>query len=106
MASNVGSTATITGNPQNIMIGSFSQIPYVHFAAPVALAGLVVTLALIALFHRDEFTGAVHRQKPETKVNANSALVSRALLATAALVALFLAGVGPPKAAIIIGGLL
>ena len=28
MASNVGSTATITGNPQNMMIGSFSQIPY------------------------------------------------------------------------------
>ena len=27
MASNVGSTATITGNPQNIMIGSFSHIP-------------------------------------------------------------------------------
>jgi Na+/H+ antiporter NhaD/arsenite permease-like protein len=40
MASNVGSTATITGNPQNIMIGSFSQIPYTKFAVvlgPVAL---------------------------------------------------------------------
>ena len=34
MASNVGSTATITGNPQNIMIGSFSRIPYAHFASP------------------------------------------------------------------------
>ena len=33
MASNVGSTATITGNPQNIMIGSFSHIPYAKFAA-------------------------------------------------------------------------
>jgi Na+/H+ antiporter NhaD/arsenite permease-like protein len=32
MASNVGSTATITGNPQNIMIGSFSHIPYTKFA--------------------------------------------------------------------------
>ena len=44
MASNVGSTATITGNPQNIMIGSFSQIPYAQFAlalGPVALVGLV-----------------------------------------------------------------
>jgi Na+/H+ antiporter NhaD/arsenite permease-like protein len=39
MASNIGSTATITGNPQNIMIGSFSRIPYPEFAgalAPVA----------------------------------------------------------------------
>jgi hypothetical protein len=32
MASNVGSTATITGNPQNIMIGSFSHIPYTKFS--------------------------------------------------------------------------
>ena len=45
MASNIGSAATITGNPQNIMIGSFSHIPYGDFAAalaPVAAAGLVV----------------------------------------------------------------
>jgi Na+/H+ antiporter NhaD/arsenite permease-like protein len=31
MASNVGSTATITGNPQNIMIGGFSHVPYGAF---------------------------------------------------------------------------
>src|SRR6202158_3882700 len=52
MASNVGSVATITGNPQNIMIGSFSQIPYTKFSlalGPVALVGLFVTAALIAL---------------------------------------------------------
>ena len=52
MASNVGSAATITGNPQNIMIGSFSQIPYARFAlalGPVTLIGLCVTAGLIAL---------------------------------------------------------
>jgi Na+/H+ antiporter NhaD/arsenite permease-like protein len=39
MAANIGSAATITGNPQNILIGSFSRIPYGVFAArwpPVA----------------------------------------------------------------------
>ncbi len=58
MASNIGSTATITGNPQNIMIGSFSRIPYGGFAAalsPVAAIGLVLTFALMALFHPAEF---------------------------------------------------
>src|SRR5207245_11462029 len=53
MASNIGSTATITGNPQNMMIGSFSQIPYAQFTAslaPVALVGLGLTVVLIALF--------------------------------------------------------
>ena len=33
MASNIGSVATITGNPQNMMIGSFSRIPYGQFIA-------------------------------------------------------------------------
>jgi len=58
MASNVGSVATITGNPQNIMIGSFSAISYGAFAgslAPVAAIGLVLTFALIAVFHPAEF---------------------------------------------------
>jgi Na+/H+ antiporter NhaD/arsenite permease-like protein len=109
MASNVGSTATITGNPQNIMIGSVSQIPYAAFAvslAPVALSGLVVTFALIALFHRAELSGALRWQQPQPNARANRALVTRALLATVIVVALFFAGVGPAKAAIIVGGLL
>ena len=109
MASNVGSTATITGNPQNIMIGSFSHIPYATFALalePVALVGLVITVALVALFHREEFTagGRVTAVRPNIRVNR--VLVARALLATAAMVALFFAGQAPAKAAIIVGGLL
>src|SRR3984957_11168344 len=109
MASNVGSTATITGNPQNIMIGSFSHIPYTKFAmalGPVALVGLIVTAALIALFHRAEFAGAARLEAPLPKVDANRVLVIRALLATLILIALFFIGVVPAKAAIIIGGLL
>jgi len=109
MASNVGSTATISGNPQNIMIGSFSHIPYSTFAlalGPVALAGLIVTVALIALLHRAEFAGTARLEAPPPKVDANRVLVIRALLATLIMVALFFAGVVPAKAAIIIGGLL
>jgi Na+/H+ antiporter NhaD/arsenite permease-like protein len=44
-ASNIGSTATITGNPQNILIGSISGISYRHFLstlAPVAVIGLFI----------------------------------------------------------------
>src|SRR6266481_6417132 len=58
MASNVGSVATITGNPQNMLIGSFSGIHYRSFAAalaPVALAGLLVVMGLIALIYRRQF---------------------------------------------------
>ena len=55
-ASNVGSVATITGNPQNIIIGSLSHISYMRFAsrlAPVALIGLVINFAIVALVYRN-----------------------------------------------------
>lgn len=109
MASNVGSTATITGNPQNIMIGSFSQIPYLHFTAalaPVAGAGLVLTTVLIALMHRNEFRAGTRLEPAIRQPRRNTALVIRSLVATFVMVALFLAGQPPAKAAIVIGALL
>lgn len=108
-ASNVGSAATITGNPQNIMIGSFSHIPYTEFAAtlaPVSLAGLLLTVAWIALVHRGEFAGGARLEAKMPRMRINRFLVARALLATALMVGLFFAGQPPAKAAIIIGGLL
>ena len=54
-ASNIGSVATITGNPQNIIIGSISHIPYGVFAtalAPIAIVGLLIAAALITLSYR------------------------------------------------------
>jgi Na+/H+ antiporter NhaD/arsenite permease-like protein len=53
-ASNIGSTATITGNPQNILIGSVSGIPYRDFLAhlgPVALIGLFIDWAVLHWIH-------------------------------------------------------
>ena len=108
MASNVGSTATITGNPQNMLIGSFSHIPYARFAAtlaPVALAGLVLTTALLALLHRQEFRSErITPRLPRPRVNR--VLVARSLVATAVVVALFFAGQPPAEAAIVVGTLL
>lgn len=49
-ASNIGSVATITGNPQNMLIGSFSGIPYRQFLVqlgPVAVIGLFLDWAVL-----------------------------------------------------------
>ena len=49
-AANVGSTATITGNPQNLIIGQASGIPYLTFLVylvPVALVGLLICWLVI-----------------------------------------------------------
>jgi len=49
-ASNIGSVATITGNPQNMLIGSFSGIQYRQFLfqlGPVAAVGLFLDWAVL-----------------------------------------------------------
>jgi len=53
--SNIGSVATITGNPQNMIVAGFAHIGYSAFAirlAPVALASLLVDYAVIAWLYR------------------------------------------------------
>jgi Na+/H+ antiporter NhaD/arsenite permease-like protein len=49
-ASNIGSVATITGNPQNILIGSYSGISYRSFLehlGPIAIGGLFLDWAIL-----------------------------------------------------------
>jgi Na+/H+ antiporter NhaD/arsenite permease-like protein len=53
-ASNIGSVATITGNPQNILIGSLSHISYLDFLlhlGPIALLGLLVDWLILHLIY-------------------------------------------------------
>ncbi|MBV8934246.1 MAG: anion transporter [Alphaproteobacteria bacterium] len=109
MASNIGSTATITGNPQNMIIGSLSHIPYGTFAAalaPVAGIGLVLTAVMIGLVYRAEFwTRQPLSGKPE-RVNANGPLVVKSVAVSFAMIAAFFAGIPPAEAAIVAGAIL
>ena len=101
MASNAGSVATITGNPQNIMIGSFSRIPYSAFAAslsPVAAIGLLVTFALIALFHPVEFWTRERLRAAPAPVHAYRPLAIKAVAVTLAMMAGFFAGLAASQA--------
>jgi Na+/H+ antiporter NhaD/arsenite permease-like protein len=109
MASNIGSAATITGNPQNMIIGSLSQIPYGAFAAaltPAAAAGLAVAALFIILSFPREFLTRERLPPVQLRVRVNRALLARALIATAALIFFFFLGAAPAKVAIIIGSLL
>jgi Na+/H+ antiporter NhaD/arsenite permease-like protein len=109
LASNIGSAATITGNPQNIMIGSFSAIPYGSFLAalaPVSLAGLVLTMLLVAATHRAEFWGRQKLAAEPRDIRANKPLVRKSVAVTAAMVAAFFVVAPPAKVAIVAGALL
>jgi Na+/H+ antiporter NhaD/arsenite permease-like protein len=110
MASNIGSTATITGNPQNMIIGGLSHIPYGTFAAalwPVAAIGLILTAVFIALVYRGEFlTGERLPVLPIGPSRHNTPLVIKSVLVTVAMVILFFAGQPVAKVAIIGGAIL
>ena len=110
MASNVGSVATVTGNPQNMLIASFSGISYRGFAAalsPIALAGLAAVIGIIALFYRGEFLGAAPRvtiQPPTVRVHQG--LVWKSAIASACMIVLFFRGFPIAKVALVTGALL
>ncbi|MBI1817842.1 MAG: anion transporter [Deltaproteobacteria bacterium] len=70
-AANIGSVATITGNPQNMIIGSLSGIPYRSFAGALwlpALVGLAIAYGLIALMFRRDLTTGVPASPPRRSI--------------------------------------
>jgi len=109
MGSNIGSVATITGNPQNMIIGSISHIPYVDFAAvlsPVAVMGLVLTAILIGLFYRRDLVAISTLPVRLPLPDIDPVMGWRAVAGTVILLGLLFAGQPPAKAAIVIGALL
>jgi Na+/H+ antiporter NhaD/arsenite permease-like protein len=109
-ASNIGSAATITGNPQNMIIASFSNISYGKFAAalwPVAVAGVVLTAVLIAVAYRREFlTDDRLPRLAASPARHHRSLVIKSVLVTLAMMVLFFSGQPVAKVAIVGGALL
>jgi len=101
-ASNIGSVATITGNPQNMLIGSFSGMHYRTFLShlgPVAVVGLLLDWLVLWLIYTRRETPAA-----QTVVAAEPALGTRGNLLKAGVVILFvlagfLAGLPPAQVA-------
>lgn len=100
MGSNIGSTATITGNPQNILIGSVSQIGYMDFfkrLGPVAAFGLFIAWGVLYVaFRRDLHTVIAHRaQEPKHTTEPRAAYLWFPIVVTIAVLIAFLAGLSP-----------
>ncbi len=103
LASNIGSTATLTGNPQNMIIGNLSGISYVRFAerlTPIAVLGLLVGFAVVAWCYRRSLS-VVRCPSPapqakdggrRTGNGPKKRLLVKSLAVTAAAVAAFFAG--------------
>jgi Na+/H+ antiporter NhaD/arsenite permease-like protein len=109
MASNIGSVATITGNPQNMMIGSFSGISYRAFTAalaPVAAVGLVLTVLVIAVVYRHEFRSENVLSAPHRTVRVNRVLMWKSIAVSVGMIVFFFAGWPVPRVALLAGTIL
>ncbi len=105
-SSNIGSVATITGNPQNILIASLSHITYAHFAAalsPVAIIGLGVNIAVISLVYREDLSRPFTARDAVPRPVTNRAGLWKGGVVGVAVLLAFLAGAPPPIAAILGG---
>jgi Na+/H+ antiporter NhaD/arsenite permease-like protein len=88
-SSNIGSVATIVGNPQNILIGSVSRINPWQFSAalvPVAAAGLAIDVLLIWLVFRDQLIEQPADQRSLTVASAGSPDVRTSAAAVARMI--------------------
>ena len=109
MGANVGSVATITGNPQNMMIGSFSRIGYGAFVAalaPVAAVGLVLTVAAIVIAYWKEFRVEERVEIERPAVRIDRLLMWKSLAVAVAMLGFFIAGWPVPKVALGAGAVL
>ena len=96
MASNIGSVMTVTGNPQNMLIGISSGIPYLSFLAalfPAAVIGLVVCVAVLRIVYRKDL-GKARFDRPPTMpaYEVDRKLLTRSLGVSAGVLAAFSLG--------------
>jgi Na+/H+ antiporter NhaD/arsenite permease-like protein len=111
-ASNIGSTATITGNPQNILIGSVSGISYRHFLSalgPIAVIGLFIDWFVLRSIYPNRESAPDVGKIATVSFNGN-AVNHRGLVFPLVVLAMvlagFLAGLPPALVAAIGGALL
>ena len=92
LASNIGGTATLIGDPPNIMIGSavpaLTFMMFIEHLAPIALLNLAVVLLIFVLSYRKDLKASTARRQELLAMDAKAALQDTALLKKCLLVLL------------------
>lgn len=101
-AANVGSVATITGNPQNMLVGISSGIGFAEFTGelgPLALFGLAVIWVVIVLVYRKEFRSERFEEACEVAPEVKWPRLAKSLFATGVMLVALIAGAPVPLCA-------
>lgn len=91
MSANLGSVATLVGNPQNMIIGHLSHIPFLRFSAsllPAAAVGVLIQYAALRFGFRKVLAQSVINRPTEEPLSVDR----RLLVLTTGTLALVFAG--------------
>jgi Na+/H+ antiporter NhaD/arsenite permease-like protein len=94
-SANIGSVATLVGNPQNMIIGHFSHIPFAQFSrslAPAAIVGLVIDFVILRFGFRNALRQAVIEREPHPIPKLDRGLFALVCVVFLSIFACFLAG--------------
>jgi Na+/H+ antiporter NhaD/arsenite permease-like protein len=109
LAANVGSVATITGNPQNMIIGVASGISFTSFAVqmvPLALICLLASWCVVMLVYRKTLSAPIEGPPVLPPIRVHRPLLRKCLVTIVVLLILLFAGVDIPLAALIAASIL
>jgi Na+/H+ antiporter NhaD/arsenite permease-like protein len=106
MGANVGSVISVTGNPQNMLVGIWSKATFGGFLVhmlPVGLGGLAITYACLRWAYRAELREPFREPLARVPIALDRPLVTKGLLLFLAAVLGWLAGGSLPLVAIAAG---
>jgi Na+/H+ antiporter NhaD/arsenite permease-like protein len=109
MGANVGSVLSVTGNPQNMLVGIWSGATFGGFFVhmlPVAAGGLAITFGVLRWAFRKELIGPFPERPEAVPTAVDRVLVTKGLLMFGVAVAGWLAGGSLPGVAIAAGALM
>lgn len=92
-AANVGSAATLIGNPQNILIGEALQMSFNRYlltALPTCVLGLATIWAVIAVRYRNDWSRTAARENDEPENHFDGWQTNKGLLVLGLLIAGFI----------------
>lgn len=109
MGANVGSVLSVTGNPQNMLVGIWSGTSFGGFLVrmlPVGLGGLAITYGYLRWAFRTELAEPFGEPLQTVPVSVDRPLVAKGLALFGVAVVAWLAGGSLPLVAITVGALM
>ena len=108
-AANVGSAATIIGNPQNMLIGISSGISFLDFTlklAPVALGALLFVWLVVSIVYHKQINNKKFFVEPEIKIKLYFPLFYKSMIAALIMIILLLLDYPIPLSALVASSIL